>query len=146
MNNLLKFHNSREYADRMKPLNDKRFANNWFKKGSLQSKNFVVHGSGIYANLALSNDESFVVTGGYYQGNEIVLKLSIKQLFGIQSELMPTVLYSEAQTYNVNDNEDNDLRCVAISPDDRRMFSSSWSQRVFVHDIQTYGVLKVDSA
>ena len=138
--NLLKFHRTRDYADRMKPLNDKRFANNWFKKGPLQSKNFVVHRSGIFANLALSNDESFVVTGGYYQGNESILKLSIKQLFGIQSELMPTVVHSEAQIYNVDDSKDNDVRCVAISPDDHRMFSCSWSQRVFVHDIQRYGV------
>ena len=138
--NFLKFHRTRDYADRMKPLNDKRFANNWFKKGQLQSKNFEVHNSGIFANLALSNDDSFVVTGGRYEGKESVLKLSIKQLFGIQSELMPTVVHSEAQIYNVDDSKDNDVRCVAISPDDHRMFSCSWSQRVFVHDIQRYGV------
>ena len=56
MNNLLKFHNSREYADRKKPLNDKRFANNWFKTGPLNSKEFnLIKDSTIFAtNLLLS--------------------------------------------------------------------------------------------
>ena len=135
--NLPKFHNSRDYADRNKPLFDKRFANNWFKKGPLQSKNFVVHCSEIFANLALSNDESFVVTGGLYQWEASVLKLSIGELFGIQNKVRPTVVHS-AVPYNEDDDEKNYVRCVAISPDDRRIFSGSWDQRVFVHDIQRF--------
>ncbi len=52
----------------------------WFKEGPLQPKNFVVHHSRIFASMVLSNDESFVVTGGYYQGETSVLKLSIGQM------------------------------------------------------------------
>ena len=42
MNNLPKFHNSREYAGSMKPLNDQRFANRRFKTGPLQPKKFNI--------------------------------------------------------------------------------------------------------
>ena len=70
MNNLPKFHNSREYADSMKPLNDKRFANSRFKTGPLHSKKFKIkHSTGILC-MELSNDETLFATGGYYDGKE----------------------------------------------------------------------------
>ena len=57
MNNLLKFHNSREYADSMKPLNDKHFANRRFKTGLHHSKEFnISHSTGVYC-MELSGGE-----------------------------------------------------------------------------------------
>ena len=137
--NLLRYLSTRDYGATKRSVNDKRFANNWFKAGPLQSKELKVHHSDIFANLALSNDQSFVVTGGCYQSKESVLKWPMWEAFGIQSELKPTVVYREAQTYNADgddDNEDNDVRSVAISRNDRRIFSSNWNQRVFVHDVE----------
>ena len=77
MNNLLKFHNSREYADRMKPLNDQRFANTRFKTGPLHSKEFKISHSTQTLCKELSHDETFFVTGEDYGENENVLKLSM---------------------------------------------------------------------
>ena len=71
---MLKFHRTRDYAATKRSLKYKCFANTWFKEGPLQSQNFVVHNSEIFANLALSNNESFVVTGGRYECKESVLK------------------------------------------------------------------------
>jgi len=138
--NCLRYLSTRDYAATKRSLNDKRFANNWFKAGPLQSKELKPTHSAIFANLALSNDESFVVTGGLYQWEASVLKLSIGELFGIQNKVRPTVVHS-AVPYNEDDDEKNYVRCVAISPDDRRIFSGSWDQRVCVHDIQRFETL-----
>ena len=50
------------------------------------------------------------------------------EAFGIQSEVKPTVVYSEAQTYNADDDdnyEDNDVQSIAIGPDDRRILRTA---------------------
>ena len=132
---------TRDYAATKRSLNDKRFANNWFKARPLQSKKLKLTHLPIFTNLALSNDESFVVTGGHYQDKESVLKGPMAEAFGIQSELKPTVVYSEAQTYNAYDDdnyEDNYVQSVAISPDDRRILSINinWNKCVFIHDVE----------
>ena len=136
--NCLRYLSSHDYAATKRSLNDKRFANNWFKAGPLQSKKLKLTHSAIFANLALSNDESFVVTVGHYQGKESVLKWPMAEAFGIQSELKPTVVYSEVP-YDEDDDDDLDDNCmqsVTISPDDRRILSSNWNKRVFVHDVE----------
>ena len=129
MNHLLKFHNSREYADSMKPLNDQRFANTRFKTGPLYSKEFMIpHPPRLsYINcMELSHDETFFITVAHNYKNN-VLKLSIGDVFGTtQTELMPTVIHNTMEGF---------ITCLAISPDDRRIFSGG-SKRVFIHDIQ----------
>ena len=130
MNNLPKFHNSREYADRMKPLTDKRFANSWFKTGPFHSKEFNISHSGLINCMELSHDRTFFITGVRYQNKENVLKLSMGYVFGTtQTELMPTVIHNTVECF---------ITCLAISPDDRRIFSGSWSENVLVCDIQRY--------
>ena len=131
MNNLSKFHNSREYADSMKPLNDKRFTNSRFKTGPLHSKEFKILHSSYINCMKLSHDETFFITGGHYEFKENVLKLSMGDVMGIKSELKSTVIHL-AQ----NKNGYNLILCLAISPDDHRIFSSDLSQRILVHDIQ----------
>lgn len=67
--NFLKYYRTRDYAATKKSLNDKRFANNWFKAGPLQSKELKVRHSSIFAILmSFSNDEYFVITGVSRQG------------------------------------------------------------------------------
>ena len=133
MNNLSKFHNSREYADSMKPLNDQRFANSRFKTGPLHSKESnISHSTGIHC-MELSHDETFFVTGGYYENKENVLKLSMRDVFGIQTELKPNVIHNVQYSTGTNF-----VLCLAISPDDRRIISGSFSGKVLVHDIQRY--------
>ncbi len=132
MNNLLKFHNTREYADSMKPLNDQRFTNTRFKTGPLHSKEFKIsHSTGMLC-MELSHVETFFITGG----KENVLKLPMSDVFGIQSELNPTLIHSTQ--YNTVDERNDLILCLAISPDDRRIFSSGCKKRVLVHDIQRY--------
>ena len=82
MNHLVKFHNSREYADNMKPLNDKRFANSRFKIGPLHSKEFNISDSSAIYCMELSHDETFFITGGSHKNEENVLKLSMGDIFG----------------------------------------------------------------
>ena len=131
MNNLLKFHNTREYADSMKSLNDQRFANSSFKTGPLHSKELkILHSTQTFC-MELSNDETFFVTGGNYHGKENILKLSMGDIFGTtKTELNPTVIHSAH--YNNLDK----IVGLAISPDDLRVFSGGLSQRVLVHDIE----------
>ena len=134
MKNLPKFHNYREYADSMKPLNDQRFANSRFKTGPLQPKKFNISPSDEIFCIELSNAETVFITGGYYEEKEIVLKLSMRDVFGIQSELKPTVIH-----YAHNEqNGFNSILCLAISPDDHRIFSSCFSRKILVHDIERY--------
>ena len=83
MNNLLKFHNSREYADSMKPLNDQRFANSSFKTGPLHSKRFKIQRSSFIDCMELSHDENFFITGGKHKEKGSFLKLSMGDVFGI---------------------------------------------------------------
>ena len=136
MKNLPKFHNYREYADSMKPLNDQRFANSRFKTGPLHSKEFNISHSSFIRCMELSHDETFFITGGDYKKKENVLKLSIGDVFGsTQTELKPTVIHSDK--YNTEERT-HLILCLAISPDDRRIFSSGCSTRVLVHDIQRY--------
>ena len=138
MNNLLKFHNSREYADSMKPLNDKHFANRRFKTGLHHSKEFnISHSTGVYC-MELSHDEAFFIIGGQHENKGDVLKMSMGDVFGIQTELKPTVIMKNTQSNNEQPVEDhsNWISCLAISPDDRRIFSGGWSPKVLIHDIQ----------
>ena len=134
MTNFLEFHNSREYADSLKPLNDQRFANSRFKTGPLQSKVFKISHSTDITCMELSHDETFFITGGYYDGKDNVLKLSMGDVMGIKSELKPTVIH-----YAHNEqNGFNSILCLAISPDDHRIFSSCFSRKILVHDIERY--------
>ena len=120
MNNLLKFHNSREYADRMKPLNDEHFANTRFKTGPLHSKEFnIPHSSGVKC-MELSHDETFFFTGGEHENKPTVLKLSMGDVFRIQTELKPSVIMKNTQSSNEEDYS-NWIFGLAISPDDRRI-------------------------
>ena len=94
MTKLLKFHHSREYADSMKPLNDKRFANSSFKTGPLHSKEFKILHSTETFFMELSHDETFFITGGHYKQKENVLKLSMADVFGTtKTELKPIVIH-----------------------------------------------------
>ena len=136
MNHLLKFHNSREYADSMKPLNDQRFANSRFKTGPLHSKEFkILHSTDILC-MELSHDETFFVTGGSHENKDNVLKLSMGDIFRIQTELKPTDVIHNAHCNTVE--ERGLILCLAISPDDHRIISSCFSGNVLVHDIQRY--------
>jgi len=71
MANWLKFQNSREYADRMKPLNDQRFANSSFKTGPLHSKKFKIPHSRYIRCMKLSNDEIFFFMVGTTRRREM---------------------------------------------------------------------------
>ena len=143
MANLLKFHNSREYADSMKPLNDKRFANSSFKTGPLHSKEFrISHQSDDLCRMELSDDETFFVIGGRYEGQKNVLKLSmLGDIFGTtRTELNPTVIHF-SQYITEEQGINNCILSLAISPDDRRIISSGISGssgKILVHDIQRY--------
>jgi len=87
MNNLLKFHNSREYVDSIKPLNDERFANSSLKTGPLHSKKFnISHSSEEILCMELSHDENFFVIGGHHHNNESVLKLAPCEMY-LESKL-----------------------------------------------------------
>ena len=124
----------RHLSDMKKPLNDKHFANNCFISGPLHSKKFQVSHSSCIRAMAMSNDESFIVVGGRYQGKENVVTCKTGDAFGIQSELKSTVVHFELfyeETYNI-------ITCVAISPDNCRIFSGGYSERVLIHDIQRY--------
>ena len=135
MNNLPKFHYSREYADRMKPLNDEHFANRRFKIGPLHSKEFKIpHSTGVN-RMKLSHDEAFFITGAQQENKPTVLKLSMGDVFGIQTELKPTVIMKNTQSSNEEDHVSY-ISCLAISPDDRRIFNGNSSPKVFIHDIQ----------
>ena len=130
MNHLLKFHNSREYADSMKPLNDQRFANTRFKTGP----DWILHLSYISC-MELSHDETFFITGGSHDYKNNVLKLTIRDVYGTtKTELNTTVIHS-AQ-YSTDEEGFNSILCLAISPDDHRIFSGGSSRRVLIHDIQ----------
>ena len=132
MNNLLKFHNSREYADRMKPLNDKRFANSSFKTGPLHSKEFKIlhylwncHTTKLFSSLV-----------DPMRTRKIFLKLSMADVFGTtKTELKPIVIHC-----NQNSTVEgcNFIKCLAISPDDRRIITGGFGGKVLVHDIQRY--------
>ena len=138
MNNLPKFHNSREYADSMKPLNDQRFAaNSRFKTGPLHSKEFnISHSTGILC-MELSHNETFFITGGSHEKKENVLKLSMRDIFGTtKTELKPTDVIHYTQ-YNAL-GRFNSIDCLALSPDNGRVFSSTKGESVLVHDIQRY--------
>ena len=80
--------------------------------------------------MELSHDETFFITGGHYKHKENVLKLSMGDVFGIKSELKPTVIHS-AQ-YGTDEEGFNFIRCLAISPDGRRVFSGVSNERVLV--------------
>jgi hypothetical protein len=66
---------------------------------------------------------------------KVVHNLKLHDHVAIQTKLQPTVIHS-AQYSTVEDN--NVIVCLAISPDDGRVFSCGCSQRVLVHDIQRY--------
>ena len=84
MSNLSEHLKERHLSDMKKPLNDKRFANNCFISGPLHSKELKVSHSDVMHAIALSNDKSFIVVGGRYQGNDYVVKLKTGDAFGIQ--------------------------------------------------------------
>jgi len=135
---LLKFHNSREYADRMKPLNDEHFANTRFKTGPLHSKGFNIPQLSVgefpeVKCMKLSHDETFFITGGKHENKPTVVKLSMGDVFGIQTELKPSVIVKNPQSSN---DYSNWSLCLAISPDDRRIFSGGWSPKVFINDAE----------
>ena len=136
MTNLVKHYKSREWS-KMLPLNDKRFANNCFTKGPLHCKEFGMSHPSYFYCMQLSNDESFVITGGCHKNllEEYVSMFSIGKLFGIQSEIKPTMIHTV--DCNFWENEQICICSLAISPDDRRILSSSLGQeRILIHDIQ----------
>jgi WD40 repeat protein len=136
MSNLLKHHQAREWADRMRPLDDKRFLNNCFGTG-LYSKIVKGQYSLTIQSLELSKDETFFITGGDHERKECVLMWSMDNVFTRvdQTELKPTVILNAR--YDTDDSE-NCVLCVAISPDDCRVLSGGWSKRVLIYDIQRY--------
>jgi len=101
------------------------------------NKEFKISHSSFIRCMELSHDETFFIIGGDYEKKENVLKLSMGDLFGsTQTELNnPTVIHSDQ--YNTGE-RGHLILCLAISPDDRRIFSSGCSTRVLVHDIQRY--------
>ena len=121
-------------SDMKKPLIDKRFANNCFISGPLHSKKFQVSHSDYMNAMVLSNDESFIVVGGRYQGNENVVTWKTSDAFGIQSELKSTVVHFGCSDLC----QMKAIWCVAISPDNGRIFSGGFSKRVLIHDVQRF--------
>ena len=83
--------------------------------------------------MAMSNDESVIVVGGRHQGNEQILMWKTADAFGIESELKPSaVVHSEQYDEEI----DNTVTSVAISPDKGRIFSVWFSERILIHDNQ----------
>ena len=86
--------------------------------------------------MELSHDETFFVTGGSHENKENILKLSMPDVFGTtKTELKPIVIHC-----NQNSTVEgcNFIKCLAISPDDRRIISGGFGGKVLVHDIQRY--------
>ena len=134
MSKIVKHILERDLSGTKKPSNDKRFANNCFISGPLHSKKFQVSHSGNISAMALSNDESFIVVGGAHQGKENVVTWKTSDACGIQSELKSTVVHCECSDLC----QMKAIWCVAISPDNGRIFSGGFSKRVLIHDVQRY--------
>lgn len=141
---VLKHHQARDLAATKRSMNDKHFVNSWFKTGPLYTKQFEISQSCEYFSMALSNDETFFITGGDYANKVNVLKLSMGDVFGTGKKLEPTVIFNARHNNESEDGEDATM-CVAISPDDRRIFSSGTTNRIFIHDIQRCLYIQVTS-
>jgi len=88
--------------------------------------------------MQLSNDESFVITGGCQKNlqEEYVSMFSIGKLFGIQSEIKPTMIHTVDCNF-LEDDDESGIFSLAISPDDRRILSCSLGQeQILIPDVQ----------